>query len=126
MATDLHSYPPPGPIRQRQPRRCNPPVLGGPCLDQTRLVDAYKPVLPPHQTPRATKHGQIDQLDQRPLLDPSTTTTPGTPWPRPAGLNMHPHRITRHIIDTEDVDVGKADEQLTDTDRVRLHRGSPI
>jgi len=30
------------------------------------------------------------------------------------------------VVDAEDVDVTESDQQFTDADRVRFHRGSPI
>jgi hypothetical protein len=38
---------------------------------------------------------------------------------------MNPQRLTGSILDTEHRHVTKTDEQLTDTNRVPLHRGPP-
>jgi hypothetical protein len=40
---------------------------------------------------------------------------------------MNPERLCQGVVvDAEDVDVTESDQQLTDADRVRFHRGSPI
>jgi hypothetical protein len=85
-----------------------------------------EPVLAPPKPCRAAEHRQIHQLDQGPFLDHRRRSTPDTHRPRPAGFDIHPDRFIRCGVDAEHGDVGQTNEQLTDTDRVCFHRGSPI
>jgi hypothetical protein len=84
-------------------------------------------MLAPHQPRRATERRQVHQFHQRPFLDPSHPPTPPTRRAAQPALDMDPDRLITATVDhAQHVDLGQSHEQLTDADRVRLHRGPPI
>ena len=61
------------------------------------------------------------------ILHPSLAAASHTARVLYPSLNMHPQRLDGIVIlDTQHVDVRQSHQQLTNADRVRFHRSSPI
>jgi len=114
------------PVRHHQPSSRDPRCRLGEPHRRTARRRAGPTALVPHQAGRATKGGEVDELDLAPILDPRR---PPAPWARRSqaeGLDMDPHRAARVIHGPEDRHVTESDEQLADARRVDFHRGSRI
>ncbi len=125
VPADLFGHPPPGSIGHPEPGRGDRWVLGGPGADRARRVRASPAMLAPDEPGSTAESRQVDQLDQRAILNRHVTAAAGARRPRLASLDMHPHRLTGQVGHREHVDVGESDQQLAHARRVQLHRGSP-
>src|SRR5690606_23391241 len=118
--------PPPGPILHPQPRGRDPWVHCGPRPDRALRVGTAPPVLVPHRPHRPPERRQVSQLHPWPVLDLRRRPTLLTDRSRSTRLDVQPQRgIGAEILDTQDVDVGQADNQLAHANRVTDHRGPP-
>jgi hypothetical protein len=125
MTADLFGHPPTRPIRHHQARCRDRRHVLGPRPCRAPRIRTRPASLAPHQPCRPPEARQVDQLDVRTVLDHRHARATRARRPRVAGLDMHHDRRVVIVLDTEHGDRGQTDQQLTDTRRVTLHRGSP-
>ena len=107
-----------GPVGDRHPRRRDPPLLPGPRQHCTRRRRTRPSLLTPHQSSWPTEAWQIDRGDGVGVFLPTRLTAPDAARARRAGRDMDFQRVVWAVDDTEDGDIGQADEQLAHASRV--------
>gem|GEM_PF-1565538 len=122
---DLASHPPARPIRHPQPGRRDRRRILGPGPNRTRAVRARPPALVPHQPRRPPEAAQVDELNDRSVLNPHRPGASRTHRSITHGLDMDPQRFdTVAVIDPKDSHSRQADQQRAHARRVQFHEGS--
>ena len=125
VQADLKCHPPPGAVRQRQPRWCDFGDVQRPRVHRTRCRVAAPAVLTPQQPRSSSEHREIDQQHRVSILDLRRRTTAETGRSWPAGLDHDRDALTR-VLNAEHGHVGQTNEQLAHARSIRFHRGTSI
>lgn len=84
---------------------------------------ACPPVLVPDQPGLAAERGQINQIGLRPILQLGAPTAFPAPPILLAARHMDPQRTTGHVLNSDNVNVGKSNKKFTHSHSIDFHRG---